>query len=131
MRHLVLALALCCMVASNAVAKPLKTTLVGHASQMIGSDGARFAAWHDEDLAAADVYDAVRRTTTRVAPPAGCVVSGIGATALVATCDAYPFRAIARCPGDRRHRREAGHGRQDGFGSCPGHWMTGSRGYFG
>jgi hypothetical protein len=93
-RRLVLALAFCCMLASDAAAKPLATRLVGHASQMIGSDGARFAAWH-EDPAVTDVYDALRRTTTRVPAPAGCVVTGIGAAALVATCDAHPFLSTA------------------------------------
>jgi len=96
MRHLVLALALCCALSHSAVAKPLNTAIVGHGTRMIGSDGARFVAWMDEDVAGTYVYDAVTHKTTPVAPPAGCSFTAIGAGALVATCDAYPLLSSAQ-----------------------------------
>jgi hypothetical protein len=82
-------------VATAAAATPLRATLAGAGTRMIGSDGARFAAWQDGDVAATFVYDGVTRKTTRLTPPAGCTVTGIGAGALVATCDIYPFLAAA------------------------------------
>ena len=84
--------------AAPAVAKPalLRATLVGTGTRVIGSDGARFAAWQGSDVAETLVYDAATRRTMRVAPPAGCAVTAIGAGALLATCDSYPLLSSAQ-----------------------------------
>jgi len=94
---MILTLGACCALSANAAAAtPLKASVVGSATRMIGSDGARFAAWQDEDVASTYVYDGKTHKTTGVVPPPGCVVTAVGAGALVATCDAYPLLSSAK-----------------------------------
>src|SRR4051794_25150727 len=90
--RIALVLTICFALTADAAAG---ATVVGSATRMIGSDGVRFAAWQDGDVASTIIYDGATARTTRVTPPAGCQVTGIGAGALIATCDAYPLLSSA------------------------------------
>jgi hypothetical protein len=88
------------LAADAAFAAPARLTAhrLGAAPAVLGSDGARFVAWPTPDFERTAVYDARTGAIDEVArPPGVCIATGIGAGALVYTCEgAYAAIGTAR-----------------------------------
>ena len=77
----------------DARAATLRSTPLGRASEVLGTDGARFAAWRTAGDTSTAVYDARRARTRTLADPAGCRATAIGAGALLYSCGTDALRA--------------------------------------
>jgi hypothetical protein len=74
--------------ASGVDARVLTGPFIGTTEHVVGSDGARFAAWRTVGAASTTVYDLAQKRARVVPDPAGCADPVIGSAALLYTCAA-------------------------------------------